>query len=166
MDIFKPNKNAITIVQHGLPKEINKHIAEYWGFKKCRQCKNHSWYTHFRHMYSEDRLTFVTTNRCFGCTNLPKKWAKDLRDSRGISKMSYEGYLFTKAAKLPSFIKFECYPKEVNPNDYRGIIKGIIDWINMCGVPDEFMDYDSILEEYDNALSNCTLWNVSIIYLQ
>lgn len=152
MDIFKPNKNASTVVQRGLPKVLNQHIAEFWGFKKCIRCHSHSYITHFKFNYTECRQSFSLSKYCYTCQDAERMYELEQYIGQLPSQDSYEAYILSTHCTLPSFMTFNNIPEDFDHLDYVRVINDIVSFINRSGIPHEKMDYDSIIAEFENAL--------------
>lgn len=83
MDIFTPHTNPQSVVQEGLPVEINNMIAEFaWGYKKCTRCKKvkpASWYVRkskaFCCFIDGDYRRYYKYKRCVTCRlDLDEEW--------------------------------------------------------------------------------------------
>lgn len=64
----------MTVVQRGLPKAINQHIAEFWTFKKCKYCKKHYHTDYFRIDCDFFYDAYKETDKCYYCREPWKHW--------------------------------------------------------------------------------------------
>lgn len=149
MDIFQPKKNATTIVQRGLPKVINQHIAEYWCFKKCDHCKKHYHLNHFKFQYIMRRKRWTNTDECYTCRNVPQLWKIMQKAEFVPSRNSGSARRFVMAVKCPKFMKF--YGNEWGSYAFDAV--SILEFIDNQGVPLEQMNYQRIVWEVEDAVN-------------
>lgn len=137
MDIFKPHKNAKTVIQRGLPKVLNQHIAEYWCFQKCIICKKHKHTNHFK----GDLLRVGYINVCFDCRYVNLAWPERPNQHERVKSASN---VLREVYTLPSWMTFGDADELYTWHDMKIAVIDILQFAYRHGIPPEYIDYENL----------------------
>lgn len=130
MDIFKPHKNPISIVQQGLPKDVNKHIAEYWCFKKCYKCKQ------YRH---KDFYAQIYIKSCYYCRDVCLEWNIYV-SHLNVHEINAVGEI-CKRINLPAWMRCHRGRGRIALWKLIQMIDELDDFARLHSIPPQFFDY-------------------------
>lgn len=142
MDIFQPHKNAKTVVQKGLPKVLNQHIAEYWGFRKCNFCSKHKHLNHFK----EGGLHGGYVNGCFDCRYIYLLWPDIVNKQTG--RIQSAGQTLKDVYRMPKWMTFNDANYIYSCHDLKMALIDILQFADEYGIPPEYLDYKGLWNLY------------------